>query len=263
MDPYIESSDRWGGFHIGMVVAIAGQLNARLPDRFVAAVSEYVLVQEPDEPSRRRNREPDVYVSKRSEALGAVEDAAVATASTTIVLPAVQPKRRRYVRVLDKEKREVVTVIELLSPANKKAGDDREAYLHKRQEYRASGLSLVEIDLLRGGRRLPLSSPPPAIRDYYIMVCRAWEHPRADFWTFSVRDPVPSVPVPLADDVQAVALDLRSCLDRVYDESRYATEVHYDDTLTPRLNKSDTVWANDLLAARRAATTPPKKENHS
>src|SRR5262245_15900423 len=104
MDPFIESSDRWGGFHLGMVVAMAGQLNARLPDRFVAAAAEYVLVQEPDT-GRRKSREPDVYVSKRSGAAPAAYGGPVATASTTIMLPAVQPKRRRYVKIEDKERR--------------------------------------------------------------------------------------------------------------------------------------------------------------
>ena len=41
----------------------------------------------------------------------------------------------------------VVTVVELLSPANKRNSDDREAYLAKRNEYLAIGTNLVEIDL--------------------------------------------------------------------------------------------------------------------
>ncbi|OAI41867.1 hypothetical protein AYO40_02140 [Planctomycetaceae bacterium SCGC AG-212-D15] len=250
MDPYIESSDRWGSFHVGMVVAISAQLNTRLPERFVASVAEYVLVEEPAGSGKRRAREPDVYVSKRASGSGSTAAIAVAPASATIVLPEVLPRRRRYVQVYDREMHQVVTVLELLSPANKKAGDDRDAYLRKRKEYRASGLTLVEIDLLRGGRRLPLSTPPPEIQDYYIMVCRSWDHPRADFWTLGVRDPLPPIPVPLTEEENAVPLDLRASLDRVYDESRYASELHYDEPLTPKLGKRDAGWVAEVLGAR-------------
>ena len=108
------------------------------------------------------------------------------------------------------------------------------------------------MDLLRGGKRLPLSTPPPEIKDYYIMVCRSWEAPRADLWVFGVRDPVPPIPVPLTDDTPPVSLDLRPCLDRVYDEARYATELHYDEPLTPRLDKRDAAWLRDILTGPKA-----------
>jgi hypothetical protein len=108
----------------------------------------------------------------------------------------------------------------------------------------------VEIDLLRGGQRLPLSEPPPEIGDYYVMVCRAWQHPRADFWTFTMRETIPDVSIPLTEDVPSVTLALRPCVDRVYEEARYATELHYDQTLKPRLSKRDEAWIHDLLAAR-------------
>lgn len=250
MDPFIESSDRWSSFHIGMVVAISGQLNARLPERFVGSASEYILVQEPARPNRRRDRQPDVYVSKRERQIGSAERAAVATASATMMLPAVEPRRRRYVEVVDRDLRQVVTVIELLSPANKKAGDDRDAYLRKRKEYRAGGLSLVEVDLLRGGRRLPLGTPHPEVRDYYIMVCCSWEHGRADLWTFGMRDPFPLFPIPLTDDTPPAVLDLKPCLDRVYNDARYATELHYDMPLAPRPDKRDAAWVHEILAGR-------------
>jgi hypothetical protein len=79
------------------------------------------------------------------------------------------------------------------------------------------------------------------------MACRSWEHPRADFWTFGVREPLPPVPVPLTEEVPAVPLDLRACLDRVYDETRFASELHYDEPLAPRLGKSDAAWLNAIL----------------
>jgi hypothetical protein len=114
-------------------------------------------------------------------------------------------------------------------------------------------VNLVEIDLLRAGIRLPLSEPPPVIADYYALVCRAWELPRAAFWTFTVRDTIPEIPVPLDPDAKEVTLTLRPCLDRAYDEGRYAARLRYDRLPSPRLHKPDADWARNLLAARTAS----------
>ncbi|MFO1041019.1 MAG: DUF4058 family protein [Planctomycetaceae bacterium] len=59
------------------------------------------------------------------------------------------------------ENRQLVTTIELLSPASMYAGPDRKAYLSKRRQLLLSGNSnFVEIDLLRGGTRMPLEDLP-------------------------------------------------------------------------------------------------------
>ncbi len=178
MDPYIESSGRWGDFYGSMIAAIRGQLNARLPEGYAANID-----------------------------------------------------------------------LELLSPGNKKMGEDREAYLAKRNECFESRVSLVEIDLLRGGRRVPLSNPPPEIGDYYILACRAWEYPRAAFWPFTIRSPLPEVPIPLTKGLPDVLLPLRPCMDRAYGEGRYPTRLPYGQPLKPRLPKADADWVRDLLTA--------------
>ena len=46
---------------------------------------------------------------------------------------------------------EVVTALELLSPANKRPGKGRTQYENKRREVISSQTHLIEIDLLRGG----------------------------------------------------------------------------------------------------------------
>jgi hypothetical protein len=252
MDPYIESSGYWGDFHGNLLSAIRGQLNAQLPRRFVASTEQYVWIHEPD--ARQRRLEPDIYVKEKADRGRRITRSTGIGMPTTIVLPGVERKKQRYVRVVDRQANRVVTVLELLSPANKAVGDARSIYLAKRNEYLASRLSLVELDLLRGGQRLPLSEPAPAVGDYYAMVCRAWEYPRAGLWSFTLRDPLPEVPVPLAPDVPDALLPLRTCLDRVYEEGRYATELDYDRPLRPRLRKSDAAWARELVASWQSAS---------
>jgi hypothetical protein len=249
MDPYIEASGLWGDFHGSMVVALRDELNARLPKGYAASIELYVWLHEPDTRKRGRRVEPDVFVTREKGRVPAARGAATVSPPAMIVLPAVERKRRKYVAVMDLKGDRVVTVIELLSPANKDAGDDRDAYLTKRGEYLGNKVNLVEIDLLRGGQRLPLGDAPE-VSDYYVMVCRAWECPEAGLWTFSVRHPLPEVPVPLAQGVPDVLLPLRPCFDRAYDGGRYADRLAYDRPLLPRMRKADAAWARDLLAGR-------------
>jgi hypothetical protein len=67
-----------------------------------------------------------------------------------------------------------------------------------------------------------------------VTVSRAGQRPRGDFWPFGLRDPLPTLPIPLGPDDQDARLDLRSILDRVYDESGYAYFV-YDHEPDPPL----------------------------
>ena len=251
MDPYIEASGLWGDFHMGMLGAIRAQLNARLPEGFAAAFEVYVWVHEP-EATRRKVAEPDVYVIER-EGRGKTGTARppALDAPATIVLPTVERRKHKFIQIIDQASRRVVTAIELLSPTNKKAGPDREMFLNKRAEYFANRINVVEIDLLRGGRRLPLGHPPPRLQDYYVMVCRSWEFPRASLWPFTMREPVPEIPIPLTPEVADVVLPLRPCVDRAYDEGRYATELDYHSPISPRLPEGTAGWVDGILKKRR------------
>jgi Protein of unknown function (DUF4058) len=78
----------------------------------------------------------------------------------------VDGERHAFLEIRDRGHRQLVTVLELLSPCNKRPGLDREQYLAKRQQLLASSVHLVELDLLRGGPRLPIqiTVKPPTTR---------------------------------------------------------------------------------------------------
>jgi hypothetical protein len=252
VDPYVESSGRWGDFHDSMIAAMRASLNERLPAGYAAEINLYVWFHEPDARERRARVVPDVHVTREPASPRLVKSrpgGALLPAPRRLVFPAVERRRHRYVRIVDVDTNRVVTVIELLSPANKASGDDREAFLAKRAECLAQGLNLVEIDLLRGGRRLPLGKPVPKdAGSFYALVCRAWEYPQVDFWSFGLRDPLPDVPVPLGRDVPDVLLPLRPCADRAYDEGKYRQRLPYRRPLVPRPDKRDIPWIRNLLA---------------
>lgn len=248
MDPYLESPALWSDFHLTMTVAIRGALNARLPTGYVAAVDRYVSIHEPEVADRKRTLRPNVYVSSREELPGSPVGAKT-LAPTAVVLPAQRREGNKYVKIIDAHSRRVVTVIELLSPANKTPGPDRQAYLTKRIDYLDAGVNVVEIDLLRGGARLPLGDPPPSETHYYVLVCRALSVPNAGVWPFSMRDPLPVVPVPLDPGEKDVMLSLRDCLERAYAEGRYAEQIDYSTPPPPPpLDEATAEWTRQIVA---------------
>jgi Protein of unknown function (DUF4058) len=250
MDPYIEASGMWEDFHGSLLGLMRADLNAHLPEGYTASIE--LLVWAGDARSRRTSKigEPDVHVRKD----GWTEERETATATlsapATIVLPRLARRKRKFLKVVDIRTRQVVTVIEVLNPTNKKSGVERAHYLEKRNEYLANNLGFVEIDLLRGGRRPPLGREHPEVSDFYVMVCRPWEFPQAGFWTFGLRDPLPDIPVPVTQELGDTPLDLGSCVKRAYDQGRYASSLSYDEPLKPRLQAEDRDWVRSLLSNR-------------
>ena len=156
-------------------------------------------------------------------------------------------RRKHYIKLMDAADRSVFTVIELLSPSEKLLTKDRTQYLAKRDEYLASGTNLVEIDLLRRGHRIPMGKPDPPAADYYVLVSRAVAYPAAEVWGFNVQDEIPTFPVPLKEEDDPIPLDLRACLEEIYDDARYDNLIDYTKPSDPPLRKPDAEWAVEYL----------------
>jgi hypothetical protein len=161
------------------------------------------------------------------------------------VLDAAEVQQVGYLTIRARDGNDLITVIELLSPTNKYAGPDREQYLGKRKELLRSRAHFVEIDLLRGGPRMPPAELPTC--DYYAIVSRVEERPRAGVWPWRVRDPMPPLPIPLRAPDPDARLDLKTVLDQVYDGGRYANYA-YAGPPEPRLAPDDdAAWAAGFL----------------
>ena len=139
----------------------------------------------------------------------------------------------------------VVTVVELLSPKNKRFGEGRQAYERKRQQVLASVTHLVEIDLLRGGQPLPILGDRKS--DYRILISRGDRRPSADLYAFGVRQEIPRFFLPLAlGDVEPL-VDLQTLLKGIYDRARYHLAVDYQKQTQPPLSEEDATWADVLM----------------
>jgi hypothetical protein len=149
------------------------------------------------------------------------------------------------IEIRDRHDRQLVAVIELLSPANKRPGPNREQYLAKRRRLLASPVHLVELDLLRGGTRLPLEDLPNC--DYYAMVSRVEMRPSVGLWPLTLRDPLPPVRIPMRAPDSDATVDLRMVLNRVYDAAGYEDYI-YSGSPQPPLAGEDAAWAANLIA---------------
>jgi len=198
---------------------------------------------------------PDIWGTFHARMLAAMADALSAQVRPDYLVhmeahPWVDIERQRFLEVRDKRSRELVAAVELLSAVNKKPGPDHEQYLTKRAEILASPAHLVEIDLLRCGIAMPDRDRPAS--SYGVMVSRAEDRPAADFWPIDLRQPLPTIPVPLRPPTTDAILDLQQLLHHVYDHGTYAEEI-YDRQPDPPLAAAELDWAEELL--KRSGST--------
>lgn len=160
--------------------------------------------------------------------------------------------REAFLTLRERDTLEVVTVIEVLSPRNKRSGSDgRDEYLSKREEILKTRSHLVELDLLRGGKRLPTVDPLPAA-DYYAFVCRSQPRYNAEVYAWSLRDRAPAIPVPLAANDPDVSVDLQEVFTSTYDRAGYDYSLNYADSVVPPLTAADAEWVKGLLEKRQS-----------
>lgn len=247
MDPYLEDPAIWSDFHRSFLLSIRAELNARKPAGYVARWDRYVWIDDPADAEAISLVRPEVFVTDDRDRSGGEGESTVLAAPATALLPQVEPKGKGFLKIIDAKSKRVVTVVEMLNPANKTAGKDRNAYLAKRQEYFRTGTNLVEIDFRRGGLRPPIEGQrTPA--DYYILVSAAIDFPRAAIWPLTIRDPLPPIPVPLDPGVEPIIVSLEPCFERVYHEARFDEDIDYTQPPDPPLVGADALWAQKLIS---------------
>lgn len=211
MDPYIEACGLWEDFHHALISRTSDHLNQLVPDHYLVRMGErgYVVL------SDKEFRE------------GFIE-----------------------IREAEGEGR-LVTCIEVLSPSNKKRNSPGwELYLRKRQGLLLGrSAHLVEIDLLRGGERMPMADAWPE-SPYTLLVARTSNMPSCRVWSACYDCPLPPVPIPLLKPDPDVPLDLQPMIDAIYERSRYHRSIDYSKPLRPPLSAEETAWLEQRLKQR-------------
>ena len=244
MNPYLEQPGVWHDFHQAYITAIRNALIPQIRPDYIAKIDDHVYIHELSGDERVFLGRPDVSVMHSGGVATATAGRSVAAPAFGHIHPGVDTIHESYIEIRDRETSEVITVIELLSPTNKAPGSDREQYIGKRKAVLSSNTHLVEIDLLRGGQRMPVEDLPPC--DYVVMVSRSYERPRVELWPFMLRDPLPLIPVPLRLGRTDATLDLGQLLHDQFDAAGYEDYV-YRTSPQPPLAAAETTWAAALV----------------
>ena len=233
MDPWMAL--RWGGVHTSLVVYASDQIQGDLPDDLIADIESRTF--NTSDPLFRPVPPPDIRVGVPTLAepvLVAVPDAEV---------------RQRLVTIREATGERVVTVIEFLSPTNKRPGNGLRSYHEKQADCLATGVNLVEVDLLRGGRRpFPFDLPGADAADYAVSVWRAARPGRAEFYPVGLRDRLRAFRIPLRPADEDVVLDLQPIVDLAH-RNGALHRLDHTRPLDPPLSADDAAWAEERLAA--------------
>src|SRR5262249_48606578 len=133
-----------------------------------------------------------------------------------------------FIEVRQRSDGQLVTLLDVVSPANKTLSAARAAYLAKRQEAKGCGASLVEIDLvLQGPPTLEYSREGLPDWDYAVTVTRCTHPERFEIYTATLQKKLPRFRLPLSPDDRDSVLDLQTNFTRCYDQAGFAGRIDY------------------------------------
>ena len=260
MNPYLENTRIWPDVHNTLIGTIRRQLNQNLPVQYYAEIEERLIVEFDDE---SRNIVPDIsltyspLLSRNPTRFGGATVLEREQTSRTLTLPCRQPleeSRETYLTIREtRGRRDVVAIVEVLSPSNKTAGNTRFSYQQKQWEIINSSVNLIEIDLLRAGEHT-VYPHADAIHsqfggwDYLVCLSRYLRRDVVDLWLMSLRDPLPKVTVPLKEGDAEVTFDLQEALDQAYIEGAYIRILDYDEPPPPpAFSVDDASWIKETI----------------
>jgi hypothetical protein len=219
MDPYLEDPALWPAFQHDLLACLYQILLPGLVDRY-------------RDPYEDRYRP---LVSKRcydSDELG--------------------EQSEEMIEIRSRGDNKLVTLLEVVSPANKTTPAGRAAYLAKRKEARDEHAGIVEIDLvLQGQPTLPYSREGLPEFDYSVSVTRATAPDRYEIYTAKLQKRLPKFKLPLAPNDRDTLLDLQAAFTRAYELGEFGTKINYDADPSVRLKEEDERWSDTLLRGAR------------
>jgi hypothetical protein len=252
MDPYLEGY-MWADVHHALASQFRRQLVPLVQPHYAVRIE--VTIYNDRVPAHELGiMYPDVeIVQSRPPTDRLIRETAgsivIAPAQLSVPLTIATQVRQASVQIRDVASNTLVTSIEIISPSNKRE-PGLTAYLAKRDELRIAEVHLLEIDLIRRGRR-PWPEEQMLVSPYLATLIRA-RHIRAEVWTIGLRERLPVLPVPLRAPDADVPLDVQSALDTIYDEANYPLTLDYSQPPPePPLSDEDAAWAAECIARWR------------
>ncbi len=259
MDPYLES--HWGDVHHSLITYARDQLQTVLPTGLRARVEERVCVESTE--GVVRSLYPDLRIVERERGRRPSGSPSSGPAvAEPLLISLDEPATEGSIEILEAGSgKRVITVVEVLSWSNKLPGEGQDKYLQKRRELKAAGVSLVEIDLLRTGKRLlpvPQGRLPASHRTtYQAWVSRGRQPLVVAVYPMPLRARLPVLSIPLRETDADVPLDLPALLEQCYRNGGYDDDLDYTLPPEPPLDPDDARWAAALL--RRQGRRPRQR----
>ncbi|MFQ6102022.1 MAG: DUF4058 family protein [Anaerolineae bacterium] len=260
MDPYLEDPARWPDVHHSLITYIRNALQPQVRPRYHARIGERVYILQPPRALypdvllvQRPLKEPapvDVYTQAPEVAVTGVGEEEELDAPVVLTLSPVE-HREPFIEIVHSTGDEVVTVIEVLSPANKTPGEGHRLYYRKQQEILNSAAHLIEIDLLAEGLHIvAISEEGKAslpLHRYLVSVNRAPDKYRFEVYPIPLQRRLPHFRVPLREPDPDVALDLQAVFMQCYDDGGYEDFVDYRQPPLVTLSPEEAAWVDGLL----------------
>ena len=246
MNPYLEHPELWHQVHNRLIVGIADAIADQIAPQYRVSIEQRIY-QSFDDPRSIVGIadvavKPDVWNNDYSR--GTEGSASTLTRPLRVQLPIPLDVKEHYLEVREVATKELITVIEVLSPANKRSGKGRSIYEAKRTKILTSMTNLIEIDVLRLGQ--PMEMIGATKSQYRILVSRPFDRPEADLFRFDLQDPIPHFPVPLRPESPDAIVDLQAILNETYQRGRLDLSIDYSQeqliNRLPGLSESDRDW---------------------
>jgi hypothetical protein len=216
MDPYLETPKLWPAFQHQLLACLYQILLPGLVDRYRARVGTRTYVSEmPLFTSVLREQYTEEFIEIRNRTDG-----------------------------------KLVTLLEVVCPANKTTPAGRQAYLDARQVAVAQRAGIVEIDLVMQGKpTLTYSRDGLPEYDYAVTVTRSNAPDRYEIYTATLQKRLPKFKLPLAADDRDALLDLQAAFARAYDLGTFASQIDYTKPPPADVPFTDTykTWTDELL----------------
>ena len=218
MDPYLEGDGLWPVFHHQLVMCLYQILLPGLVDRYRARVAQRHYVTE--------------------QAL-----------FTSVIR---EEHHEDLIEIRQRNDGRLITLVDVVSPANKTTAAGRAAYLDKRREGKNANANLVELDLvLQGQPTLEYSRDGLPDWDYAVTVTRSIQPERYEIYTATLQKRLPRFRLPLASDDRDTVLDLHTAFTRCYDQGDFASRIDYQRDPTVPLAEEDRHWLESVLRQQK------------
>src|SRR5262245_28734444 len=218
MDPYLEDEKLWPAFQHQIVNCLYQILLPGLVDRYRARVGQ-----------RPYATEQALFTSVVRE-----------------------EHHEEYIEIRQRGDNRLVTLVDVVSPANKLTDAGRAAYLNRRREGRTNNANLVEIDLvLQGQPMLEYSREGLPDWDYAVTVTRSTQPERYEIYAATLQKRLPRFRLPLAADDRDTVLALHAAFTRCYDQNNFAAKIDYQRDPPTAIADEDRQWLHDLLKQQK------------